>query len=65
MYDKDTRLLCQLAASASVQSPRIEAAMEEAAERPPVMAKWTPDEKNGSMNAAQGPSDRAGKNNPL
>ena len=51
MYDSETRLLCQSAAWASKQSPRIDAAMEAAADSAPVMARWIPEEKKGSMNA--------------
>ena len=49
--DLVTRSVCQRAASLSLQSPLIEAEMETAADNPPVNAKWTPDEKNGSMKA--------------
>jgi hypothetical protein len=52
VYEMFTRSLCQATASASVQSPRIDAATEAAAAIPPVMARCTPDEKNGSMKAA-------------
>jgi len=49
--DVPTRSVCQLAASFSLQSPLMEAEMETAADSAPVNVKWTPDEKNGSMNA--------------
>ena len=39
VYDKDTRQLWYLAASTSVQCPRMEAAIDAAAERAPVMAR--------------------------
>ena len=51
VYEIATRLLCHRAASLSLQCPRMLAHMDAAALRPPVMAKCTPDEKNGSMNA--------------
>jgi hypothetical protein len=47
-----TRWVCHSAASDSGQSPRIEAAIDAAAERPLVRARCTPDEKKGSMKAA-------------
>lgn len=53
VYESDTRLLCQSAACTSVQSPRIEAAIEAAADKPPVIARWMPDEKKGSINAGK------------
>ena len=40
-----------LQTSASLNSPRMEEAMDTAAASPPVNARCTPDEKNGSMNA--------------
>ena len=46
-----TRSVYQLATSFSLQSPLMEAEIETAADSAPVNAKWTPDEKNGSMNA--------------
>ena len=52
MYEMPTRCVCHSAAWDSGQSPRIEAAIDAAAERPPVMARCTPDEKRGSMKAA-------------
>lgn len=52
VYETLTRWVCQSAASDSGQSPRIEAAIDAAAERPPVRARCTPEEKNGSMKAA-------------
>ena len=52
VYETLTRWVCHSAASDSGQSPRIEAAIDAAAERPPVRARCTPDEKNGSMKAA-------------
>ena len=39
VYEREMRLVCQFAASCSVQSPPIEAAIEAAADRPPVIAK--------------------------
>ena len=52
MYETPTRWVCHSAAWDSGQSLRIEAAIDAAAERPPVMARCTPDEKKGSMKAA-------------
>jgi hypothetical protein len=52
VYETLTRWVCHSAASDSEQSPRIEAAIDAAAERPLVMARCTPDEKKGSMKAA-------------
>jgi hypothetical protein len=52
VYEMPTRWVYHSAASDSVQSPRIEAAIEAAAERPLVRARCTPDEKKGSMKAA-------------
>ena len=51
VYETPMRCVCHSAASDSEQSSRIEAAIDAAAERPPVMARCTPDEKNGSMKA--------------
>jgi hypothetical protein len=52
VYEMPTRWVCHSAASDSGQSPRIEAAIDAAAERPLVRARCTPDEKKGSMKAA-------------
>jgi hypothetical protein len=52
VYETPTRCVCHSAASDSGQSPRIEAAIDAAAERPPVIARCTPDEKNGSIKAS-------------
>ena len=49
VYEMPTRWVCHSAASDSGQSPRIEAAIDAAAERPLVRARCTPDEKKGSM----------------
>jgi hypothetical protein len=51
VYETLTRWVCHSAASDSGQSPRIEAAIDAAAERPLVKARCTPDEKKGSMKA--------------
>ena len=52
VYEMFTRSLCHATASASEQWPRIDAATDAAAATPPVIARCTPDEKNGSMKAA-------------
>lgn len=52
VYETPTRWVCHSAAWDSGQSPRIEAAIDAAAERLPVIARCTPDEKNGSIKAA-------------
>jgi hypothetical protein len=51
VYEVPTFEVCQRWASSSLQNLRIDAATVRAAESPPVKARWTPDEKNGSMNA--------------
>ena len=51
VYETPTLDVCHRCASSSVELPRIDAAMVIAADRAPVKAKWTPEEKNGSMNA--------------
>jgi len=51
--------VCQSAATSSVQSPRMAAAMVVAADNAPVNAMWTPEEKNGSMKQPASPTMRA------
>lgn len=51
VYETATRPVCHRAAASSEQSPLIDAEMDAAAASAPVMARWIPDEKNGSMNA--------------
>lgn len=53
VYEIATRWVCHAAASRSGQSPRILAAMVAAAEIAPVIARCTPDEKNGSIKAVR------------
>ena len=43
--------MCHAAAVVSEQSPRMDAQMEAAADSADVIARWTPDENSGSMNA--------------
>jgi hypothetical protein len=49
VYDVPVFELWKAIASASVHCPRIDAAMVLAAESAFANAKWTPDEKNGSI----------------
>jgi hypothetical protein len=51
VYDVAIRWVCHAEASSALQSPLMEEAIEIAADNPPVNAKWTPVEKNGSINA--------------
>ena len=53
MYEVSLRAVCHAAASSSVASPFRTAQMLAAAVRPPADARWTPDEKKGSMKASQ------------
>lgn len=43
--------MCHAAASTSEQSPRTAAHIDTAADSAEVIARWIPEEKNGSMNA--------------
>lgn len=54
VYEVPILLVCHRDASSSEQSPRIEALIVAAADRPPDTARCIPLEKNGSINAGKG-----------